>query len=83
VTVSRADDLRAALESELAVVELEDELVRLKGLKRQDQARLREVKLALREARRVYREQRDGGVAEGDAAANPDTVTASAAVQEV
>jgi hypothetical protein len=81
--VSRADDLRAALESELAVVELEDELVRLKGLKRQDQARLREVKNDLREARRRYREVREGEVADGDAAANPDTVNTSAAVQEV
>jgi hypothetical protein len=81
--VSRADDLRAALESELAVVELEDELVRLKGLKRQDQARLRQVKNDLREARRRYREIREGEVAEGDAAAQPDTVNAAAAVQDV
>ena len=66
------------------MVELEDELVRLKGLKKPDQAKLRETKLALREARQAYREVRAGEVAEGDAAANPDTVSAPSAraVQE-
>ena len=63
--MSRADDLRAALEAELAVVELEDELVHLKGLKKQDQAKLREAKLALREARQAYREQRAGELGRG------------------
>ena len=81
--MSRADDLRAALEDELAMVELEDELVRLKGLKKPDEAKLRETKLALREARQRFRSQRAGDLAEGDAAANPGTVAASAAVQEV
>ena len=81
--MSRADDLRAALESELAVVELEDELVRLKGLKKQDQARLRTVKNDLRDARQRFREVRGGELAEGDAAAQPDTVNASASVQDV
>ena len=81
--MSRADDLRAALEAELAVVELEDELVKLKAAKKTDQARLREAKLDLREARRAYRELRAGEVAEGDAAANPDTVNASASVRDV
>ena len=81
--MSRADDLRAALEAELAVVELEEQLVHLKGLKKPDQAKLREAKLALREARQAYREQRAGEVAEGDAAANPDTVTATARAKEV
>jgi hypothetical protein len=82
--VSRAQELRAAHEAEYAVVELEDELVRLKGLKRPDEAKVRETKLALREARRVYRELRAGApVAEGDAVVNPATVEASAGVEQV
>ena len=77
--MSRADELRDAHGAELAVVELEDELVRLKGLKRPDQAKLRETKLALREARQRFREQRSGVPAEpGDAVASPATVEASA-----
>ena len=81
--MSRADDLRAALESELAVVELEEQLVHLKGLKKPDPAKLREAKLALRDARQAYREQRAGEVGAGDAAANPDTVNATAEAKGV
>ena len=77
--MSRADDLRAGQEAELAMVELEDELVRLKGLKRPDQAKLRETKLALREARQRFRETRSGvPAAPGDAVASPATVEATA-----
>jgi hypothetical protein len=77
--VGRADDLRDAHDAELAVVELEDELVRQKGLKRPDQAKLRETKLALRVARQRFRAQRSGDAAEpGDAVAAPATVEATA-----
>jgi hypothetical protein len=77
--VGRADDLRDAHDAELAVVELEDELVRLKGLKRQDQAKLRETKDRLREARDRFRAQRSGEpAAPGDAVARPATVEATA-----
>jgi hypothetical protein len=77
--VGRADDLRAGHDAELAVVELEDELVRLKGLKKPDQAKLRETKLALREARQRFREQRSGQpAASGDGVASPATVEATA-----
>lgn len=79
--MSRADDLRDAHEAELAVVELEDELVRLKGLKRPDPEKVRETKLALREARQAFRELRAGGpVAPGDAVVSPATVEATAGV---
>ena len=77
--MSRADDLRAGHEAELAVIELEDELVRLKGLKRPDEAKLRETKLALREARERFRSQRSGvSAAPGDGVATPATVEATA-----
>ena len=65
------------------MVELEDELVRLKGQKKQDQAKLREVKQALREARQRFRSQRAGDLGEGDAAAQPGTVKASAEAKGV
>lgn len=79
--MSRADDLRDAHEAELAVVELEDELVRLKGLKRPDPEKVRTTKLALREARQVFRELRAGGpVAPGDAVASPATVETTTGV---
>jgi hypothetical protein len=54
--VSRADELRA----ELAMAELEDELVKLKKAKSGDPKKLREVKNRLREARRVSRQAREG-----------------------
>ncbi len=81
--MGRSDEFRAMVEAELAVMDLEDELIRLKGLKRPDEAKLREVKAKLREARQTYREVRAGDVAEGDAAAQPDTVNAKASVQDV
>ena len=77
--MSRADDLRDVHDAELAVVELEDELVRLKNLKRPDEAKLRETKLALREARQRFRSQRSGeAAADGDGVASPATVEATA-----
>jgi hypothetical protein len=82
--VGRADDLRAAADAEVAVAELEDELVRLKGLKRPNEEKLRETKLALREVRQRFRELRAGGpVAPGDAVASPATVEATAGVEGV
>lgn len=79
--MSRADEVRAGLEAEVAVAELEDELLRLKGLKRPDPEKVRETKQALREARRVFRELRTGGpVAPGDAVASPATVEATTGV---
>jgi len=77
--VGRADDLRAGLEAELAVVELEDELLAAKETGEVP----RELKDRLREARRVFREQRAGVPAgEGDVVASPAAVEASASVQE-
>lgn len=82
--MGRADDLRAAHDAEVAVAELEDELVRLKGLKRPNEEKLRETKLALREARRVFRELRAGGpVALGDAVASPATIEATVGVEQL
>jgi hypothetical protein len=72
--MSRADELRAALAAELAVLELEDELAAAK----ESGDVPRELKLRLREARRVFREQRAGA-----AVASPATVTAAASVEEV
>lgn len=72
--MSRADDLRAKYEAELAVVELEEELLALKDADA-DPATLRETKLRLREARQAHRLQR-----EGDANATPATIDAVAAV---
>jgi len=77
--VGRADDLRAGLEAELAVVELEDELLAAKEAGEVP----RELKDRLREARQRFREQRAGVPAgEGDAVAAPAAVEASASVQE-
>jgi len=76
--MSRADDLRAGLEAELAVVELEDELLAAKEAGEVP----RELKDRLREARRVFREQRSGVAGDGDAVVNPAAVQASASVQE-
>jgi len=83
--VGRADELRAGLEAELAVVELEDELVAAKeaGLADSDPEAYRDVKERLREARRAFREARSGVRAgEGDAVASPAAIDASASVQE-
>lgn len=91
--MSRADDLRDTHQAELAVVEFEDELLRLKNLKRPDQAKLRETKLALREARQRFRElrgQNPAGWSEetaaratGDAVASPATIEATAAPERL
>jgi len=65
------------------VAELEDELVRLKGLKRPNEEKLRETKTALREARQRFRELRAGlpitsDQWDGSAIATPATVEATA-----
>jgi len=71
--VSRADELRARYEAEMAVLELEDQLLAAK----EDGDVSRDLKLELREARRVFREQRAG-----DAKASPDTIETTAAVEQ-
>ena len=76
--MSRGDELRARQEAELAVVELEEELVALKD--GGDPEALRECKLALREARQAHRQLREGDPA-GDGEARPATVQAAAAVR--
>lgn len=78
--MSRADELRAKYEAEIAMVELEDELIAAK-----DSGDVsRDLKLQVREARRVFREQRAGDpVAEGDAVASPEPIAVKAEVQEV
>lgn len=72
--MSRADELRERYEAELAVVELEDELVRLKA-EGADNDVLRDCKTRLREARYAFRSQR-----EADAVVTPAAVEAKAAV---
>lgn len=75
--MARADELNA----ELRVVELEERLVRAKESGDLSDEQLRELKLQLREARRGHRELREGrGPDEGEA--RPDTVSASAQVEE-
>lgn len=74
--MSRADELRAQYEAELAVAELEEELAAAKDTA---EGPSRELKERLREARRVFREQRAGApVADGDAVANPEPARATA-----
>lgn len=81
--MSHAKELRDRHQAEIAVAELEEELVRLKGLKRPDEAKLRQTKLDLREARQRFRELRSGApVPDGDAVATPDTIETSATVGE-
>lgn len=59
--MSRADDIRARHAAELAMAELEDELVALKA-RPGDGVRLREVKEALRQARFEQRTAREGSI---------------------
>jgi len=78
--VSRADELRALHAAELAVVELEDQLVAAKA----GGGDLAVVKAELRQAREHYRRLRDAeGVepAAGDGVARPAAVDASAGVE--
>ena len=75
--MSRADDLRERFEAELTVIELEDKLSGLKSAKKVDQEALRDVKLELREARRVWRELRAGAVE-----VSPSVIDTAATVQE-
>jgi hypothetical protein len=80
VNVSRSDELRAQLEAELAVAELEEQLAAEKEAGEVS----RDTKNALREARQRFRDLRAGVPAgEGDAVAGPGTVEASAGVGEV
>lgn len=71
--MSRADDIRARAEAEIAVAELEDRLVEAKEAGDD----VEDLKLELREARRAFREYR-----EGDASVNPAAVSAAAEVKE-
>lgn len=73
--MSRADELKALHAAELAVVELEDQLVAAKA----GGEDLAEVKANLRQARQHYRELRTVEDVDPDAAvAHPDTVNTSA-----
>jgi len=67
----------AQAEANLAVVKLERRLLELKDDGDPDE--LRDVKHELREARRVFREQRESVLADDDAAVAPDTITTKAA----
>jgi len=72
--LSRADELKALHAAELAVVELEDQLVAAKAGGGEN---LAEVKAKLRQARQQYRELRTAEGADpdaGDAVAHPATV---------
>lgn len=71
--MSRADDLRARYEAELAVLDLEDSLIAAKQAG--DTDRIAEVKVALREARASFRAMRGAVV-------DPATIEASAEVHE-
>jgi hypothetical protein len=70
-SVSRADEIRARYEDELAVAEFEDQLVAAK----QDGTVTPEMKLALREARQAYRLRR-----EGSAVAQAETIQTASTV---
>lgn len=79
--MTRADDIRALAEAEATVAELEDKLIAGK----QDGDDVETLKLNLRTARREFRELRKESavsVEEGDAVASPETITATAQVQE-
>jgi hypothetical protein len=76
VNVSRADELNA----ELRVVDLEQRLVEAKG-SAMDDDEFRALKDELRAARQEYRELREGRGA-GDGEARPESVSASAQVEE-
>lgn len=76
--MSRADELHAELE----VAELEEQLVAAKDAG--DEAMLRDVKYALREARYRFRTLRAGGdpdVGNGDAVVRPDVINSKAMVE--
>lgn len=77
---SRADELRARLEAELAVVELEDELAEAKQSGGADN----ELKERVRAARQAYREAHRVSVpaGEGDAVAAPEPIRTKVKVQE-
>lgn len=74
--MSRADEVRERFDAELAVIELEEELVELK--ESGDAAALADCKERLREARQAWREQRSGG-----AVVTPATIETTASVKEV
>ncbi len=70
-------DRRALLEAELAAVSAEDELIKAKDKKNMSVEKMREFKLATREARRVYRELRDASTDEDEGTARPAAVGAT------
>jgi hypothetical protein len=71
--MSRAEELRALFEAELAVAELEEQLVAAKDT---DDGPTRELKLELRAARERFRRLRSGEPVEG--VATPATIEAKA-----
>lgn len=71
--MSRADEIRARSDAEIAVAELEDQLISAKEAGEDTEG----LKLELREARRAFRELR-----QVDAVAEPGTIAASTEVQE-
>lgn len=72
--MGRVDDLRARMNHELAVAQLEDDLVGLKEAGA-DPDVVRDTKLRLREARQAFRHQREKA-----AAATPPTLETTSAV---
>jgi hypothetical protein len=74
--MSRADELRARYAAELAVLDLEDELVAAKDAG--DLEAIRDVKDRLRSARQSFRESRAG-----DGTASPATIETSATVTDL
>ena len=71
--MSRADDIRARADAEIAVAELEEQLLAAKETGDVPA----DLKHDLRAARQAFRQLR-----EGDAVAAPETITATAEVQE-
>jgi hypothetical protein len=76
MTMSRADDVRAAYAAELALAEAEDQLVRLKESGTPEE--LADQKHQVRELRRAFREERSGA-----STAAPETVSLTVGVGEV
>ncbi len=70
-----AYDPVAEAEANLAIARLERRLIELKD--DDPDGELGDVKLELREARRVFREMRETVLADGDAAVTPETLKAT------
>lgn len=73
--MSRADEIRQRMESEIALAEAEDALIKAKAAKTNPQ-KLAEIKNDLRSKRQAHRSGR-----EGEGTANPAPVNASAVVK--